>query len=40
MKGAQIMPIDFSDYTRLIPAGMVAVLQAHVRYGDGTDNVL
>jgi hypothetical protein len=34
------MPTDFSDYTGLIPQGTVAVLQAHVRYGDGTDGVL
>jgi hypothetical protein len=34
------MPTDFSDYTGLIPTGTVAVLQAHVRFGDGTDNVL
>jgi hypothetical protein len=36
------MPTDFSDYagSDLIPVGTVAVLQAHIRYGDGTDNVL
>jgi hypothetical protein len=34
------MPIDFSDYTGLISAGVIAVLQAHVRFGDGTENVL
>jgi hypothetical protein len=32
--------MDFSDYTGLIPAGTAAVLQAHLRYGDGTDGVL
>jgi hypothetical protein len=32
--------MDFSDYTGLIPAGTVAILQARLRYGDGTDNVL
>jgi hypothetical protein len=34
------MSVDFSDYTGLVPAGTVAVLQARIRYGDGTDNVL
>jgi hypothetical protein len=34
------MAIDFSDYTGLVPAGTVAVIQAHVRFGDGTDNIL
>jgi hypothetical protein len=34
------MPLDFSDYTGLIPAGTVAILHAHLRFGDGTDGVL
>jgi hypothetical protein len=34
------MSVDFSDYTGLIPAGTIAALQAHVRYGDGADGVL
>jgi hypothetical protein len=40
MKGAHNMPTDFSDYTGLVPAGTVAILQAHIRPGDGTDGVL
>jgi hypothetical protein len=40
MKGAHNMPTDFSDYTGLIPAGTVAVVQTHVRFSDGTDGVL
>jgi hypothetical protein len=34
------MALDFSDYSGLIPPGTVAVLQARVRFGDGTDGVL
>jgi hypothetical protein len=34
------MPIDFSDYTGLIPAGVVAAMQIKLRYGDGADGVL
>jgi hypothetical protein len=40
MKGAQTMPTDFSDYTGLIPVGTIALVQAHVRAGDGTDGIL
>jgi hypothetical protein len=31
---------DFSDYTSLVPAKTVAILQTKIRYGDGEDNVL
>lgn len=34
------MPTDFSDFTGLVPPETVAVLGAHVRPGNGTDNVL
>jgi hypothetical protein len=36
------MPTDFSDYAGgdLIPAGTVAVVQANIRFGGGTDAVL
>jgi len=34
------MKHDFSDYTSLVPAKTVAILQTKIRYGDGEDNVL
>jgi hypothetical protein len=34
------MPTDFSDYTGLIPAGTIALLQTQVRPGDGVDGIL
>jgi hypothetical protein len=40
MKGAQNMPLDFSDYSDAIPPKTVAIVQMKLRYGDGTDNVL
>jgi hypothetical protein len=34
------MSVDFSDYTGLVPAKTVVVLQMKLRPGEGTDNVL
>ncbi len=34
------MPIDFSDFSDLIPDKTIAVVQMRVRLGDGTDGVL
>jgi hypothetical protein len=34
------MKQDFSDYTSLVPAKTVVILQGKIRYGDGEDNVL
>jgi hypothetical protein len=40
VKGAHIVPIDYSDYTGLIPDKTVAAVQTKLRFGDGTDGVL
>jgi hypothetical protein len=32
--------IDFSDFSDLIPAGTIAVVQMRIKFGDGTDGVL
>ena len=34
------MAIDFSDFSELIPAKTIAIVQMRLRYGDGTDGVL
>jgi hypothetical protein len=34
------MATDFSDFSDLIPAKTIAIVQTRVRYGDGADNIL